>query len=924
MKKIKPFVQYLPLAILLMLFSSTVLATTLVTKLECEYHSNPIGIDISQPRLSWQILSDENNLKQTSYEIRVADTPENLVKRSSLIWTSGIVKSDQSVNVTYKGPQLISMQRVYWQVRVWDNKDKVTEWSAPAYWEMGILEPDNWKASWISMKNEKKIDGERPCQYFRKEVLLPKKVKSARLYVTSLGLYQVFINGQKVSNDLFTPGWTSYNKRLQYQTYDVSSMLQQNTTIGVILGDGWYRGTIGFNDKQNYYGNQLALLLQLQVNYTDGTSEMVTSDKDWKANTGPILLSSIYDGETYDARLEMPGWDQPGFDDTGWNAIFVSDHPKNILIAPQGDPVKAMEEIKPIKILKTPKGETVFDMGQNMVGWVRLKVNGNKGDKVTLKFAEVLDKEGNFYTENLRRAKATDNYILKGGGEETFEPHFTFHGFRYVKVEGFPGTPALDNITGVVIYSDMRQTGKFSCSNELINQLQHNIQWGQKGNFLDVPTDCPQRDERLGWTGDAQVFSMTAAFNFDVAAFYTKWLKDLAADQLPNGVVPHVIPDVLNGEGGSTAWADASVIVPWTVYLSYGDKRILQKQYPSMKAWVDYMKSRAGENNLWIGDNHFGDWLAFATTRSDYPGATTNKDLIATAYYFYSTSLLSKIARIIGNETDASTYAALAQNIKTAFNAEFVTPNGRLVSNTQTAYVLALSFGILPKNLQASAAKYLANDVEKFKHLTTGFVGTPLLCQTLSDQGYANLAFMLLTRKEYPSWLYPVTQGATTIWERWDGQKPDGSFQNAGMNSFNHYAYGAIGEWMYSYIAGIKIDPEHPGYKHFFLSPHPGDDLTYANAEYRSMHGIIKSSWKFEDSKFVYNIEIPANTTATIVLPKAKSEELLSNSAPLPEDMIQKLRQTDDAVQLDLGSGSYRFSYPAKEFMPKKEKSINE
>ncbi|HKJ43845.1 MAG TPA: family 78 glycoside hydrolase catalytic domain, partial [Sunxiuqinia sp.] len=634
MKKIKPIVQYLPLVMLSILFSSSIQATTLVTKLACEYHSNPIGIDIAKPRLSWQILSDENNLEQTAYEIRVADTPENLVKRSSLIWSSGIVKSDQSVNVTYEGPQLISMQRVYWQVRIWDNKDKVTEWSAPAYWEMGLLEPDSWKASWISMKPEKKVNDKRPCQYFRKEVLLPKKVKSARLYVTSLGLYQVFINGQKVSNDLFTPGWTSYNKRLQYQTYDVSSILQQNTTIGAILGDGWYRGTIGFNDTQNYYGNRLALLLQLQVNYTDGTSEMVTSDGEWKATTGPILASSIYDGETYDARLEMPGWDQPDFDDSMWSLVEVIDHSTDILVASQGVPVKAMEEIKPVKLIKTPKGETVFDLGQNMVGWARLKVKGNKGDKVTLKFAEVLDKEGNFYTANLRRAKATDTYILKGDGEETFEPHFTFHGFRYVKVEGYPGTPSLDDITGVVIHSDMKKTGKFSCSDPLINQLQHNIQWGQKGNFLDIPTDCPQRDERLGWTGDAQVFSMTAAFNYNVAAFYTKWLKDLAADQLPNGKVPHVIPDVLNSEGGSAAWADASVIVPWTVYLSYGDKRILKTQYLSMKAWVDYMKSRAGENNLWIGDKHFGDWLAFATTQSDYPGATTNKDLIATAYYF--------------------------------------------------------------------------------------------------------------------------------------------------------------------------------------------------------------------------------------------------------------------------------------------------
>lgn len=912
MKKIKPFVQLLLLVVLLLFPTSSIWATTLVTKLECEYHSNPIGIDIAKPRLSWQILSDENNLKQTAYEIRVADMPENLVKRSSLIWTSGIVKSNQSVNLVYDGPQLNSMQRAYWQVRIWDNKNKVTDWSAPAYWEMGILEPDSWKADWISMKSEPQTDAARPCQYFRKEVLLPKKVKSARLYVTSLGLYQVFINGQKVSKDLFTPGWTSYNKRLQYQTYDVSNMLDQNNAIGALLGDGWYRGVIGFNDQQNYYGDKLAVLLQLQVNYTDGTSEIVTSDNDWKAKTGPILSSDIYNGETYDARLEMPGWDEPGFDDSHWDGVTVIDHSKKILVAPEGDPVKAIQEIKPIKLIRTPKGETVYDLGQNMVGWARLKVKGNSGDKVTLRFAEVLDKEGNFYTENLRRAKATDTYTLKGGDEETYEPHFTFHGFRYVMVEGFPGTPALDNITGIVIHSDMQRTGTFTCSDPLINQLQHNIQWGQKGNFLDVPTDCPQRDERLGWTGDAQVFSMTAAFNFDVAAFYTKWLKDVAADQLPNGIVPHVVPDVLHGRGGSAAWADASVIVPWTMYLSYGDKRILKEQYQSMKAWVDYMKSRAGKDNLWEGDKHFGDWLAFATTRSDYPGATTDKDLIATAYYFHSTTLLSKIAGILDKQEDADNYASLADSIKKAFNAEYVTPNGRVMSNTQTAYVLALSFGLLPKDKIAQAAKFLAANVEKFKHLTTGFVGTPLLCQTLCDQGYPELAFMLLTRKEYPSWLYPVTKGATTIWERWDGLKPDGTFQNPGMNSFNHYAYGAIGEWMYSYIAGIKIDPDEPGYKHIILSPHLGDSLTFARAEYKSVYGLIESSWKLDGDDLIYEIEIPSNTTATVVLPKARIEQILVNTSPLTSEMIGHTEQLDNRLEINIGSGKYLLRYPFK------------
>jgi len=902
MKPIKRIVHIFSMFLLFSMISSMLFAKIQVTKLVCEYHENPIGIDVKKPRFSWQILSDGQNVMQTAYEIKVTDQSP----KGKLVWSSGKVESDQSVNVEYGGPVLKSMQRLYWQVRVWDNSKNVSAWSAPASWEMGILEPGTWKASWISMDSANDTADVRPCQYFRKDFSTAKKIKSARIYVTCKGLYQLFLNGQKVGPDLFTPGWTSYNKRIQYQTYDVTSLLQGKNSLGAILGDGWYRGRIGWSSKHGYYGNKLALLAQLQISYTDGTSETVCSDNSWKVSTGPILGSSIYDGETYDARLEMPGWNKTGFDDSQWEQASVSSQSEDILIAPQGDPVRANREIKPIKLLTTPNGETVFDMGQNMVGWVRLKVQGKKGDKVILKFAEVLDKEGNFYTANLRKAKATDTYILKGNGEEVFEPHFTFHGFRFVKLEGFPGTPALDNITGIVIYSDMLQTGTFACSDTLVNQLQHNIQWGQRGNFLDVPTDCPQRDERLGWTGDAQVFSMTAAFNFDVAAFYTKWTKDITADQLSDGKVPHVIPDVLKGGGGSTAWADVALIVPWTVYRIYGDKRILEQQYSSMKGWVEYMRNRAGDDNLWTGDKHFGDWLAFATTHSDYPGATTEKDLIATAYYCYSTGLLARIAGIIGNKTDEAEYTALAKAIKKAFNAEFVTPNGRLVSHTQTAYALALSFDLLPENLRVNAADYLAEDVKKFGHLTTGFVGTPLLCSTLSSIGRDDLAFMLLMRKEYPSWLYPVTQGATTIWERWDGQKPDGTFQDVGMNSFNHYAYGAIGEWLYNHVAGINADPENPGYKHIILSPHVGGGLTNADAKFMSMYGRIKSAWKIDGQDFVYEVSIPANTTASVTLPAAQVNQVITS-----DDVKLKLVQNQKNVTVQLGSGNYSFRYPA-------------
>jgi alpha-L-rhamnosidase len=908
MRRIIHRVKFFAIGFIISSLSFSALGNTWINELVCEYHTNPVGIDVQKPRLSWKIFSDQQNVLQTAYEIRVADSPANLKRKNRLIWESGKVDSNQSVNVEYQGPELAPMQRVYWQVRIWDNQNKATKWSEPAYWEMGLTTPELWTASWITMENEKEMEGSKPSHFLRKEFVASKSVKSARIYVSALGLYELYLNGEKVGDELFTPGWTSYKNRIQYQTYDVTSMLQANNALGAILGDGWYRGNIGFRNQRNYYGDKLALIAQLQIAYSDGTTETIGTDESWSATTGPIIFSDIYNGETYDARLEMPGWATASFDDSNWGKVAKLDHPKDILIAPQGVPVKAVEEILPIEIITTPKGETVFDMGQNMVGWVRLKVKGNRGHAVTLKFAEVLDKEGNFYTENLRAAKATDVYFLKGDGEEIYEPRFTFHGFRYVKIEDFPGTPQLDNITGVVIYSDMEPTGTFACSDPLINQLQHNIQWGQKGNFLDVPTDCPQRDERLGWTGDAQVFAPTAAFNFNVAPFYTKWMKDVAADQGTDGKVNHVVPDVLNGAGGSTAWADAALIVPWQTYLAYGDKRILEEQYPSMKAWVEYMKNRAGDDYLWIGDTHYGDWLAFATTRSDYPGATTEKDLIATAYFSYSSRLLAKIAGILGKSGDAEKYAELSGKVKNAFINEFVTPAGRLVSHTQTAYSLALAFNLLPENLVPRAAEYLAGDVDKFKHLTTGFVGTPLLCKTLSNHGYEDLAFMLLNRKDYPSWLYPVTRGATTIWERWDGQKPDGTFQNAGMNSFNHYAYGAIGEWLYNYVAGIQIDPENPGYKHFFLTPHPGGGLTNAKAVYKSMYGEIKSDWKIEGNQMFYDVSIPANTSATITLPSADLERVLLNSSPLKSDFVNAA-QIDGGVTLKLGSGEYRFSY---------------
>lgn len=883
-----------------------------VYSLTCEHKTNPIGIDNAKPRFSWKISAPVRNLMQTAYSIQVATDPK--FTRGKITWQSGKVSSDKSVLVPYGGQDIKPCQRYYWRVKVWSNTGKESKWSETAFFETGLMTPDGWKAKWI----EKEGDTLRysPSPHFRKEFIISKPVAKATVYVTSHGCYELHLNGNKVGNQVLTPGWTSYGKRLQYQVYDVTNqVVRGNNAIGAVLGDGWYRGTLAWGNNWAIYGKTLGLLMQLKITHTDGTETMIITDETWKANQdGAIRMNDFYNGETYDARKRLTGWNLPNYNDREWVPVKTTQYTMDNIIASEGVPVRKIEEIKPVKIFRTPKGSLVVDMGQNMVGWVRLKVKGERGTVVVLRHAEVLDKYGEFYTENLRGAKCQLTYTLSGDSEEVYEPRFTFMGFRYVEVTGFPGELTTENITGIVVHSDMPLTGTFECSNPLVNQLQHNILWGQKGNFVDIPTDCPQRDERLGWTGDAQVFCRTAAFNMDVAAFFTKWLKDVAADQKPGGEVPDVIPDVLNRQDATTAapsaaWGDAAVIMPWTLYLVYGDRYFLEIQYPSMKKWVEYIRNKAGDSYIWKGGSKYGDWLFYHPPINNHtePDGHTEHDFISTAMFGYSTKLLALTAKELGKEDDYKFYSDLFNKIKEVFVHEYVTPAGRVGTGSQTSYALALMFDLLPANIRQKAVQFLVADIKSRRNrISTGFVGTSYLCHVLSDMGYTDMAYDLLLQEAYPSWLYPVKMGATTIWERWDGIKTDSTFQNAGMNSFNHYAYGAIGDWMYRVCAGIEA--ASPGYKNIVIQPSITGRLTYARASFESSYGTIASGWERDGNRVTVKIMIPANTRATVILPADDVSKITADGKALTSvKEFANIKTTNNKVTLETGSGAYVF-----------------
>ncbi len=879
--------------------------------LTCDYQVNPVGVN-DQIQLGWVLQSDRRNVLQTSYQLQVATDPSF----SNVVFDSGVVQSGESAHIRPAGMKFESSTRYFYRVKVADNQGEQSAYSEPAYFETALLCNCLWKADFITADTQEQDSELSDGRLLRKEFLVGKKVKSARAYATAMGMYEMFLNGKRVGDYVLTPGWTRFDKRTLYQTYDVTSLLQQGeNAVAAHVGAGWCKGVIGFEHKRNHYTKKALFICQILVDYEDGTQDLIVTDGSWKWSKGPVVFSEFYDGEIYDARKEQKGFDTPGFDDSKWNPVLVVDQDKKVLTIQDGEPVRIINELPAKEMFRTPEGDLVIDFGQNLTGWLRFRVTGKAGDKAVIKYAEILDAKGNFYTENLRKAKAATEYTCKGEGTEVFEPHFTFQGFRYIKLEQFPCEPKCEDFTALAVHSDMEPTGAFECSNPLLNQLQHNIVWGMKGNFVDIPTDCPQRDERLGWTGDAQIFCRTASYNMNTYPFFRKWLREVAVDQREDGSVPHVVPDLLrshnrddaiiNGTAsGATAWGDAAVICPWVLYLTFGDTQILSAQYDSMVKWVEFMHSNAQDGVLWNTGFHFGDWVALDAKEGSYFGATPN-DLTATAYYAYSTELLAKTAKILGKQADADKYFDLHARIVKAFQDEFFTPTGRLAARTQTSHILALMFHLTPPQFMERTIKTLLELLkENDGHLVTGFLGTPYFCHALSQNGCTKEAYELLLKEDFPSWLYQVKMGATTVWEHWDGMKPDGTMWSADMNSFNHYAYGAIGEWLYRAVAGLEIDEEQPGYKHTVLHPHIGGGLTYVTASYQSVYGEVKSHWEHQGDTVTLTVEIPCNTTATVVMDRAQN-------ASSKEGAV--LQNGAGCVTAEIGSGRHTFVYQLAE-----------
>jgi alpha-L-rhamnosidase len=908
-----------------------------VGDLKCEYLTNPLGLDETAPRFSWSLESGERGAKQDTYRIRVSSTPAGIPD----LWDSGTVESSETTNIIYGGKPLESRQQCFWTVTV----NSVT--SDQAKWTMGLLDSEDWTAEWISFKDATPLSATRqkmvlpPARYYRKPFDSAPAVSRATVYATALGVYELSINGQPVSDQMFTPGWSDYRQRVYYNTFDVTDRITKGQNVlAATVADGWYSGYVGFGllcgygpnkSGRYFYGKTPALRVQLEIEYTDGTTKTVVTDTSWKTSEGPIRESDMLMGEVYDARLEMPGWDKPGFDDKQWHrAILAKDngslkapyHDKGgdrevelgfiepeIVQAYSSVPIRPIETIRPVEITEPEPGVYIFNMGQNFSGIVELTVRDERGTEVQIRHGEMLHQDGTLMTENLREARATDTYILRGGETETWRPKFTFHGFQYVEVTGLPSKPTLDTVKGIVVHSETPLVSSFECSDPMVNQLFSNIVWTQRSNFLEVPTDCPQRDERLGWTGDAQAYVRSATYNADVAAFFTKWEHDLVESQRENGAYPAYAPfpmqHGIRGKAYGTAWMDAGIICPYTIYKVYDDTRMIERNYESMTKFMDFRREISPNfQGVFVG-NDWGDWLAMNKTPIEY---------IDSVYFAYTSDLMAEMAEAVGRRGDVKKYTNWGKQIRAFFNKNYVNDDGSLAVNTQTAYALALFVNMLPPEKRVLAGQHLAKLIEDNDNLmSTGFLGTRPLLPVLTATGHHDLAVRLLQNRRYPSWGFEVVNGATTIWERWNSYTKEGGFV-AGMNSFSHYSFGAVCEWMFQSLVGI--DTKGAGYKHIILRPGPPsadsnpdhEPINWVKAEYGSVRGKIVVDWKQNPGSFEYKVTIPVNTTATLYLPATSADNVTESGNSLKNAHgVSLFGMQNDRVTLSLESGTYHF-----------------
>jgi alpha-L-rhamnosidase len=886
--------------------------------LQCEFLDRPLAIDATRPRLTWRSRSARRGDRPTRYQVVVRRVDPTGAQED--IWDSGPQPADAVASVTYGGPSLAPTTRYAWQVTLWDGEDERAG-SADSWFETGMGAGAVWKAAWIGRDESELADFDPPVDtyathntrslpaspHLRRHFVLDDPPVRARLYVTARGLFRCSLNGRRVGDDELAPGWTDYRHRIPYHAYDVTELLSSGENVlGAVLAGGWWSGFVGFDPRHagKLYGNTEELLAQLEIDLPDGSRVTVCSDEDWREASGPIQYADLLMGEAHDARLALHGWDRPGSDTAEWAPVRVQEEGTETVEAARTPPVRVIDQLAPADIGRTADGALLIDFGQNLVGRLRLTVRGaGPGQQIVLTHAEMLE-GGDVYLDNLRRAEARDVYVCAGSGVETFAPIFTLHGFRYARIEGYPGELDPEDLVAEVLQSDTPWTGTFECSDHQINQLYRNIRWGQSGNFVAVPTDCPQRDERLGWLADAQVFLPTACRNADVAAFFSNWMDDVVTGQDAAGAFPDVAPRASLLTPGAPAWGDAGVIIPWALYRTYGDIEVLERTYPAMRRWLDYVRE-ANPDLIWRHrtGRAYGDWLQV--------GVQTPREVLATAYFARSADLSARTAEVLGLDTDAKQLRELYDEIRATFVDRFVGADGRVEGDTQTAYLLPLAFDLLPSELRPLAVEHLVDDiVARDHHLTTGFVGVSMLCQVLSAEGRSDVAYRLLHQETFPSWLFSVQHGATTIWERWDGWTPGGGFQSANMNSFNHYSLGAVGDWLFGSVAGIDQAETSIGYAEARLQPRIGGQLTSASAQQETARGLFRSSWVVEGDVVSWDVEVPPGPPAHVVLPTPDDTDVTESDRPVSQDDHVRVVGTGEALHLEVNSGAYRFRWP--------------